>query len=75
MVAGHDSTSSAQTMILYLLAQHPDVEEKVYREVVEVCGDGPISWDMLGKLDYCKKVVKEVLRLYAPAVSLKKSVH
>jgi cytochrome P450/NADPH-cytochrome P450 reductase len=67
LVAGHDSTSTAITMLLYQIAQHPDVEEKVYQEVMAVVGHGPITWDALGKMQYCTQVVKESLRMYSPA--------
>merc|ERR1719188_1057163 len=67
LIAGHDSTSTAITMLLYHLAQHPEVEERVYQEVMSVAGHGPITWDALGKMTYCTQVVKENLRMYAPA--------
>jgi len=67
LVAGHDSTSTAITMLLYRLAQHPEVEEQVYQEVMSVVGNGPITWEALGKMTYCTQVVKESLRMYSPA--------
>ena len=67
LVAGHDSTSTAITMLLYHVASHPEVEEKVFEEASRVVGDEPLTWDMLGKLVYCTQVVKENLRLFPPA--------
>jgi len=67
LVAGHDSTSTAITMLLYHVASHPEVEQKVFEEVSRVVGDQPLTWDMLGKLVYCTQVVKENLRLFPPA--------
>lgn len=67
LVAGHDSTSTAITMLLYQVAMHPEVEERVYQEVMAVAGDGPITFDMLGKMKYITQVVKENLRLFPPA--------
>jgi len=66
LVAGHDSTSTAITMLLYHVAQHPEVEEKIYQEVMSIAGNGPITWEALGKMLYCTQVVKENLRMYAP---------
>lgn len=73
LVAGHDSTSTAITMLLYHLAQHPEVEERVQQEVFSIVGDGPITWDALGKMNYCTQVVKENLRMYAPAAQFIKA--
>jgi len=68
LIAGHDSTSTSITCLIYHLALNPQVEEKVYREVMEVVGPAePITWEHLGKLPYCLQVVKENLRLVAPA--------
>jgi cytochrome P450/NADPH-cytochrome P450 reductase len=73
LVAGHDSTSTAITMLLFHLAQNPEVEEKVYQEVMSVVGHGPITWDALGKMSYCTQVVKENLRMYSPAFQFQKN--
>ena len=73
LVAGHDSTSTAITMLLYHVALNPDVEEKVYNEVMSVVGDGPITWDALGRMKYCTQVVKENLRLFPPAPQFTKT--
>jgi cytochrome P450/NADPH-cytochrome P450 reductase len=67
LVAGHDSTSTAITMLLYHVASNPDVEEKVHNEVMSIVGHGPITWEALGKMKYCTQVVKENLRLFSPA--------
>jgi len=73
LVAGHDSTSTAITMLLYHVASNPDVEEKVYNEVMSIVGHGPITWEALGRMKYCTQVVKENLRLFAPAPNFVKS--
>eukprot|EP00927_Polykrikos_kofoidii_P029658 TRINITY_DN25618_c0_g1_i1.p1 TRINITY_DN25618_c0_g1~~TRINITY_DN25618_c0_g1_i1.p1 ORF type:complete len:1156 (-),score=164.76 TRINITY_DN25618_c0_g1_i1:94-3138(-) len=67
LVAGHDSTSTAITMLLYQVAMHPEVEQKIFEEVARVVGDKPLTWDLFGKLTYCTQVVKESLRLFPPA--------
>lgn len=67
LFAGHDSTSAAITMLLYHVASHPEVERRVYGEVMSVVGDGPITLKALGHLVYCKQVIKENLRLFSPA--------
>ncbi|KAL6064674.1 Cytochrome [Balamuthia mandrillaris] len=69
MVAGHESTSTAMSWILYLLASHPNEQEKARAEVDEVLGsltEQPTLSDLL-RLEYIECVIKEGLRLYPPA--------
>lgn len=70
LVAGHDSTSSTITTLLYNVCLNPDVERRVYEEVVGVCGadpDAPITWAQLASLPYCNTVLQENMRLYPAA--------
>lgn len=67
LLAGHDSTSTAITCLFLLLAQHGDVERRVAEEVERVCGDGPLTFEKLGKLEYCTAVINESLRIFPPA--------
>ena len=43
---------------LALLAQHPEIQEKVRKEVVEVLGDRPPTYDDYKKLILCECVLK-----------------
>ena len=52
---------------MYHVSLHPDVEAKLYQEVVQVLGDEPVKLEHLAKLTYCTQVVKENLRLIPPA--------
>ena len=36
--------------ILYYLGRHPEVQEKVYREIVSVLGDGEVTFDAVKDL-------------------------
>jgi cytochrome P450 len=54
-MAGHETTANALTWALYLLAQHPPVDERT--AVAARAGDR----------DCVARVIKEVLRLYPPA--------
>lgn len=72
MFAGHDTTTSAIEFLLYNLAKHPLVQQKVYDEVVEVLGPDssePITLSKLNDLNYLDLVIKESLRLY-PSVPM-----
>ena len=35
---------------LYYLGRHPEVQEKVYREIVSVLGDGEVTYDAVKDL-------------------------
>lgn len=67
MLAGHETTYSALTWALYLLALHPEWQTRVRREVADVTGGQPVTADHLGKLALCQQVLKETMRLYPPA--------
>ncbi len=66
-LAGHDTTANALTWTWYLLAQHPDVEAKLYYELEAVLAGRPPSVEDFPRLRYTEMVFSEVLRLYPPA--------
>lgn len=65
--AGHETTASTLGWILYMLTQHPDVEEKLLQELDSTVGDRRPTMDDLDKLPYLNMVINETLRLYPPA--------
>uniref|UniRef100_A0A1B0CW00 Cytochrome n=1 Tax=Lutzomyia longipalpis TaxID=7200 RepID=A0A1B0CW00_LUTLO len=69
MFEGHDTTSSALTFIFLLLANHPDVQERVYEEIrsaVQSNSGESLTMPQLNDLSYTDRVIKESLRLYPP---------
>ncbi|XP_070392688.1 cytochrome P450 3A14-like [Dermacentor albipictus] len=70
-IAGFESTATALSFITYSLAKHPDVQEKLRREVIDAVGpDGSLDYEtIMKKLKYLEYVVDETLRLYPPALS------
>jgi len=71
VVAGHETTARTIAWACYLLATHPDVQQKVVDELTEVLGDKTVpTLAELGRLKYLQCVIKETLRLYSPAVQL-----
>lgn len=64
--AGHETTALALTFALYLVANAPEVQERLVREVLDVCGSRPIDADMVDDLVYTEQVIKEAMRLYPP---------
>lgn len=69
MFEGHDTTTSAISYTLYLLARHPEVQARAFQEIVDVIGSDkakPTTMRDLGELKYLECVIKESLRLYPP---------
>jgi cytochrome P450 len=66
LLAGHETTAVTLSWTWYLLAQNPEVEEKLWSELRQVLsGRSPGTHD-LSKLLYTERVVKEAMRLYPP---------
>ncbi|EAT35033.2 AAEL012770-PA [Aedes aegypti] len=64
--AGNDTTATTMSNLLLMLAMHPDVQERVYQEVMEACPDleQPVSMEDTAKLTYTEMVCKETMRLF-----------
>ncbi|XP_013118545.2 cytochrome P450 4d8 [Stomoxys calcitrans] len=73
MFAGHDTTATALSFGLHLLARHPRVQKKILEEIFQVYGELESSMRFslmnLNELKYLECVIKEVLRLY-PSVPI-----
>ena len=53
-------------MMIYLIAQHPEVEKKVRQEIEEYMKDDDYSYENLKKLTYIDCIEKETTRFYGP---------
>ncbi|WP_425093446.1 cytochrome P450 [Tropicimonas sp. S265A] len=64
-LAGHETSASALGWALWLLAAHPDIQERVAAEAASV---DPVSMPFahLSKLPLTRNVFREALRLYPP---------
>lgn len=63
--AGLDPSSTAMTYAAYELLANPDIQQKLYEEIIETnerIGDKQISYDELQKMKYLDQVVTETLR-------------
>jgi cytochrome P450 len=65
-LAGHETSASALTWALLCLSQAGEYADRIDREVREICGTGPIGFDMRTKLRTTNAVFREALRLYPP---------
>jgi cytochrome P450 len=63
--AGHETSANALDWIIFELAQHPEIKQKIRKEA-EVFEDVP-KFDQLLLMPYTKQVIAEGLRLYPPA--------
>ncbi|GAA3592544.1 cytochrome P450 [Kineosporia mesophila] len=67
VIAGHETVASSLVWILHLLADAPEVQERLYAELDHVLEGRPPSWKDIPALAYTRAVVDEALRLYPPA--------
>lgn len=66
-IAGHETTATALTWAWYLLSLHPEVAEKMHREIDTVLAGRAPSFDDVSLLPYTSRVFGETMRLYPPA--------
>jgi cytochrome P450 len=70
-LAGHDTTSIALAWALNCLREFPDMQEKIYQEILSTIGPDKIpSSEDLNKLTYLDCFIQEVLRLHPPVSSV-----
>jgi cytochrome P450 len=65
-LAGHETTALTLSWTWYLLAQHPEIEEKLAAEWSSVLGGRLPTPDDIPRLSYTEHVVQEAMRVYPP---------
>ncbi len=71
LFASQDATSSASTWLFQLMADRPDILDKVREENLRLRGGDrnvPLSMDLLESMTYTRAVVKETLRYRPPVI-------
>lgn len=62
--AAMDTTSNAMARTVQLLAEHPQVQTKLRREIIDAkAGGSHLDYDQLHSLPYLDAVCRETLRL------------
>jgi cytochrome P450 len=61
-LAGHETSASALSWTLWLLAAHPEWQERCAAEAAALAPD----FAALSRLRVCRDAVREALRLYPP---------
>lgn len=80
VLAGKDPIATTMTWLIYVLCKHPEVQDKVAKEIKEVVNmkeeitnvadfEACVSEDALEKMQYLHAVLAETIRLY-PALPL-----
>jgi len=68
-----ETSSTALSYAIFLLARHPEAQERVREEIAEVTGGQEPSIERLSEFVYLDLVVKECLRLYPPTATNSRS--
>jgi cytochrome P450 len=69
MMAAHDTTTSTLTTLIYLLAQHPEWQERL-RDQSQALGKTQLEHDDLDRVEELSWTIREALRLRPPLTSM-----
>lgn len=70
-LAGFDTVSTCMAFLTYELMLNPDVQQRLYEEVMETeesLSGKPLTYEVLQRMEYMDMVVSEALRKWPPAV-------
>ena len=67
LLAGHETTALTLSWTWYLLAQHPEVEQKLFAELDQVLAGRAATVDDWPRLKFTEMIALESMRLYPPA--------
>jgi cytochrome P450 len=66
VIAGSETTGNTIAWACYLLAQHPQIQERLQAEADLVLDGTDASYESLSRLPFTRAVITEALRLYSP---------
>ncbi|XP_058426540.1 cytochrome P450 3A12-like [Diceros bicornis minor] len=71
--AGYEPISTSLSFLIYFLATHPDVQQKLQEEIDATFPDkAPVTYDALVQMEYLDMVLNESLRLFPIAGRLER---
>jgi cytochrome P450 len=66
VIAGSETTGNTIAWACYLLAQHPQIQERLQQEADLVLAGADPDYETLSRLPFTRAVITETLRLYSP---------
>ncbi|XP_058536589.1 cytochrome P450 3A6-like [Ochotona princeps] len=73
LFGGYETTSNTLSFIMYLLATHPDVQQKLQQEIDTAFSNKMlVTYDAVMQMEYLDMVVNETLRLYPLATRIER---
>ncbi|CAG0914606.1 unnamed protein product [Notodromas monacha] len=77
LFAGIDTTAFSTSFLLYLVATHPRVQEKLFEESKRVLPEksSPLRAESLSMIPYTRAVVKESMRLFPISIGIGRLAH
>jgi len=65
-LAGHDTTSSALSWLVYELSRNQDIQERLYQQIISVAGERDPTYEEVHKMPYLDMVISESMRMHPP---------
>ncbi|MFD4406625.1 cytochrome P450 [Nocardia sp. NPDC058499] len=65
-LAGAETNAATLSWAMHLMAENPEIQQRLHTEASTVLGTRPATWDDIPKLRYTRQVLDETLRLYPP---------
>jgi cytochrome P450 len=73
LLAGHETTATSMGWLLYEVAKHREVQNKIHQELDTVLDGREVTYDDIPNLKYMNNCIKETLRLHSPVNSVPKT--